>query len=102
MLSLILTLQLSDESWDSHTRSGVSRTHLRSSLDNGTRANLKDCTLGRGAGSRNRLIQPVGTVDPMGRSNCCMETAVMGTGGETHTDACGKIIRSPFLSLATV
>lgn len=65
LLSLILMHQLSDKSRGSHTgRSGMSRrTHLSShSLGNGTRAKLKNCMLGVGAGSRNRLVKPRRTI----------------------------------------
>lgn len=52
------------------------RGHSAYSLDNGTGANLKDCTVGMGAGSRNRLIKPPEQL-LLGPSDCYMEAVVM-------------------------
>lgn len=63
LLSLILMHQLSDKSRGSHTgKKWYVKEDTPHSLGNGTRAKLKNCTLGVGAGSRNRLVKARRTI----------------------------------------
>lgn len=97
-LVLIFIHQLSGKSWGSHTgRSGMSRTYLSSySLDNGTRANLKDCT-GQEAETdsqshRGQLF--------LGPRNCCMRTVVGIGGGLSGLKPIGKLLVRPSEALS--